>query len=396
MTAFLLLFYSTLLFADPIDLKGQQMRELLVKAAYEFRGIPYNFGSNTIARGLDCSAFVQKIYGFYGIKLPRTAAEQSSLGMDVDSSALRAADLVFFANTGDRSGITHVAIATGKGTQFVHAASKGIGVATLENNYWKWYYAGARRILGDNEKVIAAQAVARPSVPPTSFDQLISAQAAFQDTMYAKWREIEQKTTTKPTTEASVSLPPIAPPTPPEPVVDLTPFKTGELAISCPVLFSKPVAAYIYDPTYKLFPDLKPLRFTQKVLVVGSSADLAIGPDRKIKTKVCVQTDEQQRGYINAEALSFERPLALADTHCTLDQKGPEQIKTARRAGTLYARIDYENLSGRVITPLEIKVGNYQKGDKLTVTGSSGYQKLKLACVRQGNHVFTAFAGDLE
>ena len=48
-------------------------RTLFVRVVKGFLGTPYRFGGSSI-RGLDCSAFVKKIYQFFGIDLPITAS----------------------------------------------------------------------------------------------------------------------------------------------------------------------------------------------------------------------------------------------------------------------------------------------------------------------------------
>jgi hypothetical protein len=57
----------------------------VVDAAKKYLGTPYVFGSTNPAKGLDCSALVQKAYKDLGIDLPRTSQEQARTGTKVDS-----------------------------------------------------------------------------------------------------------------------------------------------------------------------------------------------------------------------------------------------------------------------------------------------------------------------
>ena len=57
----------------------------VVDAAKKYLGTPYAFGSTNAAKGLDCSALVQKAYKDLGIDLPRTSGEQARVGTKVDS-----------------------------------------------------------------------------------------------------------------------------------------------------------------------------------------------------------------------------------------------------------------------------------------------------------------------
>jgi LysM repeat protein len=84
-------------------------RSLFVRVAKGFLGAPYRLGGSSV-RGLDCSAFVKKIYQFFDVSLPRTAKEQSRVGKNVARDELKEGDLVFF-NT--RRAYGHVGIYIG-------------------------------------------------------------------------------------------------------------------------------------------------------------------------------------------------------------------------------------------------------------------------------------------
>ncbi|MHB8090318.1 MAG: C40 family peptidase [Syntrophales bacterium] len=118
-------------------------QQLLVKVALAFLGAPYRLGGSSV-RGIDCSGFVKKIYSLFGIDLPRTAAEQSHVGIEVAKSNLVEGDLIFFNNN---NRIGHVGIYIG-GNKFVHAASqnKGVRVDSLNSSYYKNHYKRAVRL----------------------------------------------------------------------------------------------------------------------------------------------------------------------------------------------------------------------------------------------------------
>ncbi len=107
---------------------------------------PYRYGGSSRENGFDCSGFVQFVYlNTLGLKLPRTSAEMSQVGMRLERNRLRPGDLVFF-NTSRRA-YSHVGIYVGD-DRFVHAPSEGkaIHVASLHEDYWQQRYDGARRI----------------------------------------------------------------------------------------------------------------------------------------------------------------------------------------------------------------------------------------------------------
>lgn len=93
-------------------------RSLLVRVVKTFLGAPYQLGGSTL-KGIDCSAFVKKVYEVFNIQLPRTTREQFSVGKKVQKNQLEEGDLVFFRERGNRA---HVGIYVGD-NQFVHASS---------------------------------------------------------------------------------------------------------------------------------------------------------------------------------------------------------------------------------------------------------------------------------
>ena len=123
-------------------------QKLLVKVALGFLGAPYRLGGSSVT-GIDCSAFVKKIYQFFNVDLPRTAFEQYHVGMRVARSDLAEGDLIFFKT---RKTIGHVGIYIGN-NQFVHAASrkKGVRVDNLNTPYYDRRFVRAVRLKGTDD-----------------------------------------------------------------------------------------------------------------------------------------------------------------------------------------------------------------------------------------------------
>jgi cell wall-associated NlpC family hydrolase len=90
-----------------------------VRVVKTFLGVPYKLGGSTL-RGIDCSAFVRKIYEIFNVDLPRTAREQLSIGRKIEKEQLEEGDLVFFKRRGNSA---HVGIYIGE-SQFIHASSR--------------------------------------------------------------------------------------------------------------------------------------------------------------------------------------------------------------------------------------------------------------------------------
>jgi peptidoglycan endopeptidase LytE len=117
-------------------------RNLFVRVVRTFLGVPYKLGGSTL-RGLDCSAFVKKIYEIFNIQLPRTTREQFSVGKKVEKDQLEEGDLVFFRRRGNSS---HVGIYVGD-NQFIHASSytREVKIDYLDTPYYsKRFLRGVR------------------------------------------------------------------------------------------------------------------------------------------------------------------------------------------------------------------------------------------------------------
>jgi peptidoglycan DL-endopeptidase LytE len=117
-------------------------RSLLVRVVKTFLGVPYKLGGSTL-KGIDCSAFVKKIYEVFNIELPRTTREQFSIGKKIQKNQLEEGDLVFFRESGNRA---HVGIYVGD-NQFVHASSysREVKIDYLDTPYYsKRFLRGIR------------------------------------------------------------------------------------------------------------------------------------------------------------------------------------------------------------------------------------------------------------
>ncbi|MBV7440307.1 C40 family peptidase [Weeksellaceae bacterium TAE3-ERU29] len=121
----------------------------LIQEAESYIGTPYRLGG-TSRSGIDCSAFMQRIYEIEGIDLPRVSRSQASIGIPVSRGELQRGDLIFFSTT-SRSRVTHVGMVydvTDDGqVSFIHASSsRGVVVSSLEESYWAKRFRVARRI----------------------------------------------------------------------------------------------------------------------------------------------------------------------------------------------------------------------------------------------------------
>jgi len=115
----------------------------LIKVAKRFIGVPYLWGGRT-PFGFDCSGFVQTLFDFFLLKIPRDTKDQIKCGMLVSRKDMRTGDLIFFPG--------HVGIYLGNG-EMIHAnLSRGcVSIDSLEKSHPNYAshldknFLGARR-----------------------------------------------------------------------------------------------------------------------------------------------------------------------------------------------------------------------------------------------------------
>lgn len=105
----------------------------IVTTSLNYLSTPYVYGGNSLETGVDCSSFVQLIYGMHNISLSRTSREQFlNNGFFVEETELRPGDLVFFGTTSHTGqiptyGIEHLGLYVGDG-MMIHASTSVRGV----------------------------------------------------------------------------------------------------------------------------------------------------------------------------------------------------------------------------------------------------------------------------
>jgi hypothetical protein len=121
----------------------------LLQKAFGLLGIRYRFGGSSYA-GIDCSAFVKKVFASQNLPLPRTAREQSALGKYVPLEELQEGDLLFFHTYANFP--SHVGIYIGNNLM-IHASSGGrrVMISRIDTPYFTSRFLGARRIPADGE-----------------------------------------------------------------------------------------------------------------------------------------------------------------------------------------------------------------------------------------------------
>ncbi|NOT08570.1 MAG: C40 family peptidase [Gemmatimonadales bacterium] len=129
-------------------------RDSLVRLSRQQVGLKYRLGAIKPGLAFDCSGLVKWVMATFDLHLPRTAAQQARLGIEVpkDPTRLLPGDLLFF---GKGRRVTHIGIYVGEG-KYVHAANRRKGViesdiTTATPRWWK----GARRVLMEPDSLTA-------------------------------------------------------------------------------------------------------------------------------------------------------------------------------------------------------------------------------------------------
>jgi peptidoglycan endopeptidase LytE len=131
--------------AGPVTIKDR-----VTRIAKLMLDLPYRFGGTALT-GIDCSGYVQKVFGFLNIPLPRSAREQFVKGEKIDKDELSTGDLVFFRTYARFP--SHVGIYLGD-NKFIHASSGDhkVKIDDLDTPYFVKRFIGARRLLPEKNE----------------------------------------------------------------------------------------------------------------------------------------------------------------------------------------------------------------------------------------------------
>jgi len=116
----------------------------LYNSIEKWLGTPYRYAGKSL-EGIDCSAFVNKVYETaYCYLLTGNSADLFKQVTHLPKDKLQEGDLVFFKI--NRKTISHVGVYLG-GSKFAHASrSKGVIVSDLESPYYKKYFVKGGRV----------------------------------------------------------------------------------------------------------------------------------------------------------------------------------------------------------------------------------------------------------
>ena len=127
----------------------EKKREAVEQYSKNFLGKPYVWGA-TGPDSFDCSGFTQKVYGQWGIKIPRHSTQQAKVGEYISYENLERGDMVFFDTEKKARGVVnHVGIYLEDG-KFIHASSGNKKVVITNFNeklFYKNHFLWGRRVV---------------------------------------------------------------------------------------------------------------------------------------------------------------------------------------------------------------------------------------------------------
>ena len=123
-----------------------QTRELMAEAR-KWLGTKYRYGGHSRS-GTDCSGMIMELFQkVYGLKLPRSSAQQQEYSTRIKRDELQAGDLLFFDTTKGRRGVSHVGLYMGGGEMIHASGSRGVIVSRIDERYYKDRYHSSGRVL---------------------------------------------------------------------------------------------------------------------------------------------------------------------------------------------------------------------------------------------------------
>ena len=130
--------------STPLENDHSNRRELITEAL-QWVGTPYRYGGNS-RNGIDCSAYVQRLFRTQGVLLPRTARGQYKASRDYAVTQPLPGDAVYFRKNKRNRSIVHCGIVLKEG-KFIHASgARGkVIVSSLWDNFYRTKIAGYRR-----------------------------------------------------------------------------------------------------------------------------------------------------------------------------------------------------------------------------------------------------------
>lgn len=117
-------------------------RDSIITYSKRYLGTPYLYAGNTPKKGFDCSGFVNYVFKYFDISLPRSSGAYKNIGKAKSPEEFKVGDILVFYGYKNRKSIGHVGIiceANGMKSKFIHASSgkiKSVTISALDSNHY--------------------------------------------------------------------------------------------------------------------------------------------------------------------------------------------------------------------------------------------------------------------
>ena len=123
----------------PPEALDDEVFAAIIKEAEKYLGYPYVWGGSSPSTSFDCSGFVSWVINHSGWDVGRLGAQGlCNICTPVSSANVKPGDLVFFTETYDTPGVSHVGIYVGN-NMMIHCGDP-ISYANLNSSYWQSHF----------------------------------------------------------------------------------------------------------------------------------------------------------------------------------------------------------------------------------------------------------------
>ena len=123
----------------PPETLDDEVFAAIIKEAEKYLGYPYVWGGSSPSTSFDCSGFVSWVINHSGWDVGRLGAQGlCNICTPISSANVKPGDLVFFTETYDTPGVSHVGIYVGN-NMMIHCGDP-ISYANLNSSYWQSHF----------------------------------------------------------------------------------------------------------------------------------------------------------------------------------------------------------------------------------------------------------------
>lgn len=138
--------------------KSAPIRSEIIAYARQQMGTPYCYASANPEKGFDCSGFVNYVFKYFGIELPRSSSGFATVGKTVKPADFKVGDILVFTGYRDTNSVGHVGIiceADGMNSKFIHSSSgkeMAVTISSLGSDMYTRRFIKCVDVISGNSK----------------------------------------------------------------------------------------------------------------------------------------------------------------------------------------------------------------------------------------------------